>query len=468
MHRHREAAALISLFALSLRNSTPFATGEGPQRAYYAIRVCLSKRLFGFGHEAGDKWSQLCCERLGSALLRTDTLHCYARLLSDAAQQLQPAAAEALSACTASCRPGMIANTARARAAAGPTEPSGAQPEGQQGRLEQQGGNQHGPLPQQPSLQDLQVFLRDLFFFMGVFEYPALQVRRAGDAPANGSDRLSDGDAAASSSFARQLMHDMRDQVHSACLLEHWARVLLLGTAPALASGGCAQQQEAQAVQCDLLRRLCDIHGTMGLYWSDFLRQPCGCALAATHMAHLCAALDGGHAFGLPRPAVIVLPLCPKDHRTYLRSASPAAELYDAAAMQHYRLVSLLAPLCTIRSWITLLTAEVVEFSASVQEAGQEGSGSSAGAEQAGATGQEGNVGSAGAEQAGGTGQSQPEVASAVEAAGGVGAEEELPAAYGPGSKLPPLNRPATVALCLRLAKGVAGAVGRGHSWVSV
>ncbi len=166
------------------------------------------------------------------------------------------------------------------------------------------------------------------------------------------------------------------------------------------------------------------------------MRRPCGRALAATHMAYLCAALDGGGAFGLVRPAEIVLPACDQCKKGYLPDADPVAESFDADLRKRGCSVGLRPAVDTLRAWMSLMRSRDPAEPVAGGGAGQGGEGRSA------------------------RGASAPMQLRA--GAGEHGFNEEEGQAHrgqvppGAGScNLPPYNRSATVATCLRLAKGL-------------
>ncbi len=287
---------------------------------------------------------------------------------------------------------------------------------------------------------------------------------------------------------------DLRAHVQSSWVLEHWARVLLLGTAQVLAGadgGQPAQVREMQAVQSLLLERLARLHSSTQLHWCDFLRRPCGCTLAATHMAHLCAALDGGHAFGLHKPAMLALrPLDWQDAGALVKFVSEAALKSDSDVHERGRLISLLPALHTLRAWTVLLCEALQEApgsgAAGEQQTAAEPSGGCAetgrraedaahiggaateapnpgpghgrvdacgGAQVAGC---EGLSEGPGVDRMGAAGQPRPSGADGKATAGGAAAGEdpvEWAAGVGHLSSLPPFNRAATFAVCLRLAR---------------
>ncbi len=451
-----DTAAFLALLSLTLRRSTAFPSGDGANSAYANIRGDMFRQFSAF--QSNDSLSAgLSKEVLGPALLRTDVLQCQSRLLAEAAEQLQPAAAALLSA--------QSYDAEDASANAHPLPKGGAQSRGQHAGPSSQGHRQ-------PRRRSLVYLLAETVYVISTLGLGLL------DGPSPGLKPTTDGNSSSSSRQSGNPMRHARAHVHSSWVLEHWARVLLLGTAPALAGGNnnnSEQQSEAQALQMEYLTWLCTFYNSYrGFDWSDFLRRPCGCALAATHMAHLCAALDGGHAFGLPRPAVLVLPTCSPGARDYLWRVDPAAAASDAVEAAQGRLVGLRTALCTLRAWVMLLGEDVQQAHSS--GAGAAGPGAGAGAGAAGAKAARAGTGGAGAgaERSAGpagldadAGQSG---SGSSEGSGDASASQEPGPSCGVGTAgtaaagmrfLPPLSRSATFALCLRLAKGLLARWGR-------
>ncbi len=489
----QDVAAYLALFSSALHRSSPFGWGMGidPKSAYANIRKCLCKQLHMIQDEAYG-WR---CERLGAALLRTDTLQCYSRLLAAASEQLQPAASALFSKQPDS----------HAQALSPDSRPLTAAAEHHGGGL---GGERPGPKEllrepnrQQPNVQQLGSLLFELVHILEFLCTPRFSTPGADPASAATTAAA----AGSSSGNADQpcppnshVVPPLRTQVQSSWVLEHCARVLLLATAPALANNHNREQQaDVQAVQSLVLKRLCRLHNSMQLQWSDFLRRPCGCTLAATHMAHLCAALDGAHAFGLPRPAAFVLqPLDGQDAAAFVMGANDDAVNCDAGMYDRERLVNLLPVLHTLRAWTTLLGEALQEASGSVAAAEQqEEEGPPSGCTETGwPAGDTTHIGGAAVEQLAaepqlGTGHGRVEVGGSApgapgceglsegpgadggeaagqpgpsgiggKAAAGMEAAEEDPGAeqlagVGQLSSLPPFNRAATFTVCLRLAR---------------
>ncbi len=415
-HPNRDAAAFMALFFLALRQSSPFGTGDRPSPAYANIRRSLCEQ-FAIFRANTPGWEGFCAEVLGPALLRADTLQCYCGLLAEAAEHLAPSAAQLL--------PRAAGATASAPV----------------------------PRPQQPDLQRVQEFLRE--------PLAVLTVLGAG----------SGGETAASS----QLLLSARDTIKSTGLLERWARVLLLGTAAALSEQvSSRQQREAQALRAHLLHRMADMHDLLGLDWADFLRGPCACTLASIHMAQLCAALDGGTAFGVPKPPLLVLQsVCTRSELAFVVRASEAAVNSDTVSAEVSGLVSMLPVLHTLRAWVALLCEELQEVPAYPYAATATAASGDAGRQRPAAAAEA----LGGDAQAGGEGPRQGasgSAAAATPAAPNVSPPRQQGAdrQRGPGSEgqaeqpacaccLPPLNRSAAITLCLRLANGVLAHWGR-------
>ncbi len=461
-------AAYLALFSSALRRSSPFASGDDPKSAYASIRESLCKQLSMIQDDAYGPH----CERLGAALLRTDTLQCYSRLLAAASEQLQPAATVLFS----------TQPDPRAHSRPSDSRPSQAAAE--------RGQRRTGPKGQlQPVAQQLGSLLPELLHLLNFLCHGLPH------------SNTSDPDSAWDSGSAQQpcapnshMVPDLRTHVQSSWVLEHWARVVLLGTAQVLAgadSGQPAQVREMQAVQSLLLERLARLHSGTQLHWSDFVRRPCGCTLAATYMAHLCAALDGGHAFGLCKPEMLALrQLDWQDADAFVVCVGEAALNSDPDLCERGRLISLLPALQTLRAWAVLLGEALQEAPGSVAAAEQqteEGprsgcTGADRRAEDAAHIGGvatetpnpgPGHVGmgaEGGALVLGGEGPSKGHGAACWgpadppgpsgpdgETTAGMGAAGEDPAERAAGlgrlSSLPPFNRAATFATCLRLAR---------------
>ncbi len=440
----QDTAAFLALLSVALRESIPCATGDGPGPAYADIRNGYSLHLSRFSRMVNRVWwGRVCYGLLVPVLLRTDTLQCYSRLLAQAADQLKPAAAAALAALqpTSSESQSLSGAPSVAAEAAGEGANSRGQPRTHRGLGEQR----DRPRSRPPSLVQLELLLRDVLPLLEQLTSGLQWSTAVGNAPA-GHPTLT---ACA--------------QLHSSWVLEHWAQVLLLGTAVASAEGDGVTK--ALGVQADMLCALCNLLGNGGLGLTDFLRRPCGCALAATHMAQLCAALDGGDAFGAAKPKNLILPAYLSAERRLAGCADEQAARYDAAAHESKRAVSLLSPAVIVKAWTTLLSEALagapdaeVGTPAGVGEATPEAL--PGGPEDAGSVASSGGRVAAPA-QGPGKGLSYGGTAAGVGREGECGASTSG-AGQGPAAaagvsldKLPPLNRPATFHLCLRLARGV-------------
>ncbi len=367
-HPSQDTTNFLALFCLALRRSSPFALGSGTPSAFASIRENLSVHFGSFRYDR-QQWLSYCCETMGPLLLQTDTLARYAQILAEAGEQLQGAAATALPTQALASASGASAGSASAPAAT---------------RSEGQGG-QRQPLAPGPRAQHIDLGLVERLLCEVISVMQPLYTT----APSGSSSSPTPAGAA-----EQALLQHVRAQLQSTCLLEHWARVLLLGTAPALA-GGNRQQQKAQTLQTDYFQRLCGVHSGMRLDFCDVLRRPWGCSLAFIHIARLCAALDGADMHGLPPHDVFVMRPAVLTDTEHLVAAPLAAQQVDAKDMRHGQAFSLLSAMMILRAWTSLLA-----------EAFQEGP--------------------------------------AAEPAGDAGP-----------CRLPPLNRGATVDLCLRLAKGL-------------
>ncbi len=471
----QDLAALVALFALALRRSSPFGVGERPLPAFAEIRQTLSTVLLKHGQLNGPSRHIVVCEDLlAPVLLRADTLECYSRLLAEAAEQLNPAAASVPCAAMGSNLGSSSQLDHRATGAAA------AEWHGRQTQQHQR----HGPRGPQPSLSRLENLLREVFCALSIvgllkprhYATDAHAAASISKAASPSSSSSSGGGSGSSTSGAQPPrdnlpMHDVRSRLQSSWVLEHWARVLLLGTAPALAGGDSKQQQNAQALQASLMHGLCKLLCAGGLDWAGFLARPCGGTLAAFHMAHLCSALDGGHAFGLPRPQLLVLPASRRTDRQHLDKVCSTASHYDAVLVGRGGAVSLHTAVYIVDAWRKQLEEAVnLALRPGVVGPGAAGHG---GAQRAGAdVEQEGSGEQAGSVEQAGSGEEveEAEVASGTPGpsgndagASGGGMAPAAPfalASCGP-CRLPPHDRAATITVCLRLAKGVLACWGK-------
>ncbi len=415
----QDTAAFLALFGLALRRSNPLAFGDGPATIYTCIRGDLSEQFSIPSHDPGA-WREFCCEVLGPALLRADTLQCYSRLLAEAAEQFTPAARVVQP-------PNHSRNTNMQRARAGQAASATA------------AGPGRGAKPQLDTLHQLDLLLRETLALVRALSVGLLHLSGTGKEPDNaGSSSSSSG--ATFLQLPSHPMRHLRDQVHSSWLLEHWARVLLLGTAPAMAGGDENLRRYALVLHSSLVPKLRTTCQKLNMDWVDVVRRPCGGVLGLTHMAHLCAALDGGDVFGRPRPAVIVLPVLGQSYPT---QRTAAAE-YDRAAVQRGQALGLHPSGSTLYAWMTLLDeahkeapqyleGEVQQQAAATAAAGGSDVCSRVEGEQEAGGGWAGRAGEQVRDSAG----------------------EECAAELAAPDSLPPLNRSATVALCLRLARGL-------------
>ncbi len=420
-----DRAALVALFALAVRQSTPFAAGDGPGSAFATIRRGLCKH-FSQSSTQTVIIDPAVYDYLAPALLRTDALQCYSRILAGAGEQLALAAGRAAPGQQASDKPAGGEELEERRAA-----PAGAGPGSKQGMPgQEQHPAQAGAEQQQrssawrPGLQDLETLLHELLQVMDAFGHFL-----CGKEP----------DAASS-----ETMRQYRANLQSSCVLEHWARVLLLGCKALLGEEG--QQRKAQALQVAWLDALCQKFGLSQVSPQVLMQRPWGCTLVATHMAQLCAALDGGHAFGLPELHVLYLPACAGAEVLGLSR-------YDAAAYRDdVRLagqsVSSRVAAEVLEGWLDVLVGEMSKDPRA--QAVQQDRGSGVGGQQEQEQEQQGGGPNPTALGKSGAGP---------EGAGGGGAAKPDPAGTSFRS-LPPFNRPATAAMCLRLAKGVLASWG--------
>ncbi len=419
----QDTSNFLALYFLALRRSSPFAVGSGTPSAFASVRDNLSVHFGSFTTDP-IKWQQFCRETMGPLLLKTDTLGCYARLLAEVAAQLQGAAAAALPAQALAAASGPSAGSASASVATRSVG-QGVQRQGAQRQPLAPGVQAQRPTAQQVDLHLVYSFLCEVM--------RVVQPLKATVA-SEGSD----------SSIPAAARDDVRAQLQSTCLLEHWARVLLLATAPALA-GGSSKQLQAQTQQADLFQRLCSMHSWMQLDLADFVRRPWGCSLAFIHIARLCAALDGEceERYGLPRHAVLVLHAAAALDTEHCVRSHRAAHRIDAGDMQLGQAFSLLPAMMILKAWTSLLGQAFPERPATKAVTGLAAAGLAAagvGRHGCGAGVQQGQA-QVGAE-AGSSAQGEEEGAQQTEGAASP-------------CCLPPLNRGATVDMCLRLAKGL-------------
>ncbi len=468
-HPGQDTAAYLALFSLALRRSSPMLTGQGTECLYACLLADLSRHLAWVCHltEPVPQGHSICRDLLGPVLLRAGALECYSRLLADAAGKLKPAAAAALA--EHSWRAGSRSSVEAFREDAVAAVAGGRHQPAQERRQPQ---NTQAFQPIDSDCLELanttHILLAGLIG--GVFQSAngsggsssggggGTSSTGGSSSGGGGSGASGGGDGGGSSSNAASactkydLMHDIRTQLRSSWVLENWAQVLLL--IPAAASGNGDQKRIiASAVQARLLDWLCKATGFAGYVLPDVLRRPCGCALAATHMAQLCAALDGGDAFGAARPEVLVMPAWESREFGYLERKDRKAKQYDDVAMRLQRAVNLHAAISTGEAWIALLSTSTT-LPEQPCTRGDGACSTEAGAEQE-ATGASQEAVSVGREEAKSGGpDARP------------GPEEKHTAADMCLHKLPPYNRTATFHLCLRLAKGVMACWGRPLSGV--
>ncbi len=425
-------SALYALFSLALRHSAPLPTIEGTRSAYAVIRRVLCRKLTFAKHDIVS-----CGVSISQVLLGADVLRCYSHLFREAGDLLQPAVAlhfpsqpeSASSAAPSGGEPRQAAASTAATGHSGEQQP------------EQGACNCGEGAPQQPSrspspnplllcceLGDILAFLEASIILC---RNPAVAAEVMINASGNTGSGVSRGGGGGGGGGGRgraTLTNDLkrraREQLQSSWVLEHHARMLLLCSEGAIAAGDGQQCHEAQGVQLDLLQQLCGVLDTTEAGLRNLVRRPCGCALAATHMARVCAALDGGHAFGTVRPAQLLLHACRREDTGHLERPDPAALAYDASVRNLGRAVNLRPAADILQGWSELLREHVVVLPCGAGGTGPDGRGDS----------------DAGDPAKGPTGASP---------AGNMAGAAELI------SRLPPHNRSATVTLCLRLAKGV-------------
>ncbi len=441
-----DTVKFLALFCLALRRSSPFAVGAGTPSLFASIRESL---VMQFSTQRIDQthWQQTCCEVMGPLLLNTDALSCYARLLAETAKQLEQAAAEALPSqalATASEPSAGSAHVHPPGSAAPRSEGHGAQPHGGQRRPSAPRGQVQGPRAQRVDLNLVESLLHEVLSILtalstGMQQPPGTTVGSGGSSSSSSSSSSS---PASTGTAAELLQESVRAQLQSSWVLEHFARVVLLSCAPALA-GLNSQQQQLQNMQTDFFHRLCDMHHFMRLPLADFLRRPWGCSLALIHMARLCTALDGQERYGLPRHDTLVVPAAAlSDSASLLRAYEPGPPVVrrGVVAVHLGHACGLLPALLTLEGWIALLAGDLEEPGKAAPAAALP---AGAGLPAAGGV----TAGAHDGTDVGGGGSEQVQV----------GDRERMQRAAGEASprRLPPLNRTVTIDTCLRLAKGM-------------
>ncbi len=465
----QDAAAYLALFSLALRRSR-FSLGKGRGQCYADIVSYLSYQLSTLAHVPDLVLRKhICNDLLAPALLGVDVLECYSRLLADIAEKLKPAAVAALPGRADGSSTAEFPQAGAAAAAAGGRT-------GQHQHIQEHARQPHSSsLDSHPTAGEALKIVDDTTTFLsslldGVFQWGSGSSSSGGGSSSGGDSRSDGGDtgggALASSSGGGGdsgawaltqhdlLMHQLRARLHSSAVVDNLAHVLLLSTVVA-----CAGDERLAAVAA-LARSanwLCRVKHGADFRFSLFLRRPCGCALAAAHMAQVCAALDGGDAFGAAKPEVLVLPACPQTKDTFLVRMDRTARQYDDMAMRLQRAANLHAAIVTAGAWTRLQRTSRALQQPPCEAACARGYGA---CRTAAAAGQ------------GGAGPSQRAGPAGQEGSGGGGADVRLV----PEDKhtatdtyllnLPPFNRSATAHLCLRLAKGVLACWGRPLSGV--
>ncbi len=278
---------------------------EGCGPFYASIRSIILKGLVDVG-KSDAKCPGFLWQALGPALLGMDTLECYSRIFAEAAEQLRPTAALQLTTGIQGSGSAGAPAASQPQASDAAAEPSEEQQTEQQVRqadqMKQQGGQKRqGHWAETPSLEDVEELIREpiaLFAVLGM-AVNGLQHAPAGK-PSSGSqasgesaggnrrtgrDSGSDdggddgnsssgggaggsrgssgggvgsgsgsdngGSGRARSTFpkARSMLTWTADKLQSSYVLEHWSRLLLLGTSAAVVRGGSTQQRAAQALQ---------------------------------------------------------------------------------------------------------------------------------------------------------------------------------------------------------------------------
>ncbi len=424
-HPSQETASVLALFSLALRRSSPFASGAGTPSAFANIRANLNVHLETLTSDS-RKYRTLKFDTIGRLMLRTDALGCYTRLLSEAGEQLKAAAIAAL---------------------------PGAQREGQGGQQQQgprrqppaPGEQRQGPRPQQIDHELLERLLDEVITVAAVPCTDIMQRQLRHMATVRNATSDSPIPAGAPEQPLQQETHA---QLQSSWVLEHYARVLLLGTAPAL-SGGNSKQQKAQSMQTESFHRLCMLYILMQLDMADFVRRPWGCTLAFIHMARLCAAMDGAERYGLPPHAALTLPEASPLDTASIAQTDYAAEQSDEMAMRRGQAFSLLPALLTLRAWTELLGEGQEGMAKELPAAAGAGAGLLA-ADGASAAGEHEGRGACTSS----TEQGRVGIQVGVSVRGEEG-RVQLAAAGASPCRLPPLNRSVTIDVCLRLARGV-------------
>ncbi len=338
----QDTAAYLAFLSLSLRRSSLFPAGDGPAATYARTRDLLFLQLGRAAQDVGlEVWGPVCRELLGPALLRTDALQCLSRLLAEAAEQLKPAAALVF------------------------PRPPQAEADGSEGSRNQQ--QQLGPgMPrevhtaprtQPPSLAVLEQPLRTLITLLSIFCAGIQHLSSTKTAAAAITTRTT----AAPAGPSCHVLHATPALLHSSGVLEHWAQVVLLGPLVAAARGAGRNPNSrtlAVALQADLLCPMCQLLIATRIGVADFVRGPCGSGLASTYMAYLCAALDGGDAFGLDKVTTIVMLAGTATESVFLQRRDRWAEGQDAGAAGERWLASLQAVVGILLGWYDVLVED--------------------------------------------------------------------------------------------------------------
>ncbi len=458
----QDAVAYMALLSLALRRASPSSAGIRAAHAYARIYDALFYWLARLGSVVGATPFT----KLAPALLRTDVLECFARLLAEAASQLKAAVAASLAA-----QPGPpgagVPPPELAVSGAGDTG-SGREQQLQQQRPGLAEADERASV-QQTAIRSMALARSTLRTISIVLVGPL--GLSTGSGSSGGSSGGSSSAAAAPSPNDDPVVAAIA-KLQSSWVLEHWAQVVLLGTAVLSSDGGGGQSVAASSERDEQLTRFCHMLTVSATGYMGFLRRPCGCALAATHMAQLCAALDGGDAFGAPKPEVLVLPASVSREFNYLESISPAAKKYDEVARRLGRAVNLHAAVAIMDAWLKLYIDGLGDMPCVYDDAEegtgcQEGSSVGLASEDGDSTGRA-TAGHGGARDSDGGAPAGQEGAgdSATDAAPELSDAEGSSDADSSLLRLPPWNSNATFHLCLRLAKGVLACWGRPLSGV--
>ncbi len=363
-------------------------------------------------------WCGFFFEVLGPVLLIADTLQCYSRLLAAAAEQLEPAA-----------RAVQLHEQAQAVQAA-----PAAQSQEQR--------------PLTASLHQLEMLLQEPLAIFGVLSLTPPHLH--GTWTWTRAARSSSGAGASFLQPPSRPMRSLSAEVQSSWVLEHWARVLLLGTAPALAGGEGSRQLGALALHASYLPQLYDTCHALDLAWADVMRRPC------------CPDPHGPPVRGPGRRWRVRPATARRNRAAQAWGGGPtkhaAAADYDAAPVRRGQAASLHPAEHTLNAWMALLGEAFQEAPGQRLESKRQGAAATASA--GCAAPHDPRRGAVEEREGGGRGAGQgrdlmAEGPRAGAAAAAAADAEGHSAGLATPDSVPPLNRSATTALCLRLGRGL-------------